>query len=65
MNFIKIFYFTQHLLNDIITFVLIKYPPVAQLDNAVDSDSKERGFESLRAGHKERDLTFCLISFFI
>ena len=28
------------------------YPPVAQLDRAVDSDSKGRGFESLRAGQK-------------
>ncbi len=26
------------------------YPLVAQLDNAADSDSEERGFESLRAG---------------
>ena len=26
------------------------YPPVAKLDIAVDSDSKGRGFESLRAG---------------
>ena len=35
-----------------------KYPPVAQLDNAADSDSEDRGFESLRAGHKKR--IFCL-----
>ena len=28
----------------------IIFPPVAQLDNAADSDSEERGFESLRAG---------------
>ena len=26
---------------------------MAQLDNAADSDSEERGFESLRAGQKE------------
>ncbi|HJK73587.1 MAG TPA: hypothetical protein O0X34_01145, partial [Methanocorpusculum sp.] len=26
-----------------------EYPPVAQLDNAADSDSEERGFESLQA----------------
>ena len=26
------------------------FPPVAQPDNAADSDSEERGFESLRAG---------------
>ena len=26
------------------------YPSVAQLDNAADSDSEDRGFESLRAG---------------
>ncbi len=32
------------------------YPPVAQLDNAADSDSEERGFESLRAGHYVRAL---------
>ena len=29
----------------------IVFPPVAQLDNAADSDSEDRGFESLRAGH--------------
>ena len=28
------------------------FPPVAKLDIAVDSDSKGRGFESLRAGQK-------------
>ena len=28
------------------------FPPVAQLDNAADSDSEERGFESLQAGQK-------------
>ena len=27
------------------------YPPVAQLDNATDSDSGDRGFKSLRADH--------------
>ena len=27
------------------------HPLVAQLDNAADSDSEDRGFESLRAGH--------------
>ncbi len=27
------------------------FPPVAQLDNATDSDSGEREFKSLRAGH--------------
>ena len=26
------------------------YPPMAQLDNAADSDSEERGFKSLWAG---------------
>ena len=35
------------------------YPPVAKLDIAVDSDSKGRGFESLRAG-QQRD-RFCLV----
>ncbi len=30
----------------------ITYPLVAQLDNAADSDSEDRGFESLRAGQK-------------
>ena len=29
-------------------------PPVAKLDIAVDSDSKGRGFESLRAGQKQK-----------
>ena len=32
------------------TSTLAIYPPVAQLDNAADSDSEERGFKSLRAG---------------
>ena len=27
------------------------FPLVAQLDNAADYDSEERGFESLQAGH--------------
>ena len=30
------------------------YPPVAQLDNAADSDSEERGFKSLRAGQAKQ-----------
>ena len=30
-----------------------EHPPVAKLDIAVDSDSKGRGFESLRAGQNE------------
>ncbi len=30
------------------------YPPVAKLDIAVDSDSKGRGFESLRAGQSKK-----------
>ncbi len=29
-------------------------PPVAQLDNAADSDSEEWGFKSLRVGQKNR-----------
>ena len=29
-------------------------PPVAQQDNAADSDSEERGFESLRAGQNRQ-----------
>ena len=32
------------------------YLPVAQLDNATDSDSEERGFESLRAGQTKKSL---------
>lgn len=32
-----------------IMFPIYIYPPVAKLDIAVDSDSKGRGFESLRA----------------
>ena len=35
------------------------FPPVAQLDNAADSDSEERGFESLRAGQKNRQVSTC------
>ena len=31
------------------------HPPVAKLDIAVDSDSKGRGFESLRAGQKQQE----------
>ena len=31
----------------------IKYAPVAQLDRALDSDSKGRWFESSRAYHRE------------
>ena len=30
------------------------FPLVAQPDNAADSDSEDRGFESLRAGQKKR-----------
>ena len=30
------------------------FPLVAQLDNAADSDSEERGFKSLRAGQKKK-----------
>ena len=36
-------------------------PPVAQLDNAADSDSEEWGFKSLRVGQKKTksiDLVF-------
>ncbi len=29
------------------------FPSMAQLDNAADSDSEERGFESLWAGQKK------------
>ena len=35
------------------------YPPMAQLDNAADSDSEERGFESLRAGQNENPVDCC------
>ena len=34
--------------------IILNFPPVAQLDNAADSDSEERGFDSLRAGQKKR-----------
>ena len=34
--------------------VLVIYPLVAQLDSAMDSDSRGWGFESLRAGHVNR-----------
>ena len=30
--------------------IIIEYPPMAQLDNATDSDSGDRGFKSLWAG---------------
>ncbi len=30
--------------------------PVAQLDNAADSDSEERGFKSLQAGQTKKSL---------
>ena len=33
-------------------------PPVAKLDIAVDSDSKGRGFESLRAGHVKTSFVY-------
>ena len=49
--------------------IIAIYPPVAQLDNAADSDSEERGFESLRAGQNEnpvdasrRDFRFVLFT---
>ena len=40
------------------------YPPVAKLDIAVDSDSKGRGFESLRADQKEEVALLCDFFFF-
>ena len=39
-------------------------PPVAKLDIAVDSDSKGRGFESLRAGQKRKSTTLAVVLFF-
>ena len=36
---------------------------MAQLDNAADSDSEERGFESLRAGQKQKQSPFAVIVF--
>ena len=38
---------------------------MAQLDNAADSDSEERGFESLRAGQKNDNLRQKVVVFFI
>ena len=38
-------------------------PPVAKLDIAVDSDSKGRGFESLRAGQKYSDTNMVSLYF--
>ena len=32
-------------------YIKFNYPPVAKLDIAADSDSEDRGFESLRADH--------------
>lgn len=44
------------------------YPPVAKLDIAVDSDSKGRGFESLRADQQKSVLftrmDFCFTTHF-
>ncbi len=41
------------------------FPPVAQLDNAADSDSEERGFESLQAGQNRQISTeVCRFYFF-
>ncbi len=37
----------------LLPITLNSFPLVAQLDNAADSDSEERGFESLQAGQKE------------
>ena len=34
------------------------YPPMAQLDNAADSDSEERGFKSLWAGQPNIIVSF-------
>ena len=39
-----------------LSFLNLIFPLVAQLDNAADSDSEERGFESLRAGQKKTSL---------
>ena len=50
--------------NDRVLSVVRLYPPVAKLDIAVDSDSKGRGFESLRAGQvKESPLLWWLFYF--
>ena len=44
-----------------------KFLPMAQLDNAADSDSEERGFKSLWAGQNENPFSqedgflFCII----
>ena len=45
---------TFSLLFSLFTLNLIIFPPVAQLDNAADSDSEEWGFKSLRVGQKKR-----------
>ena len=46
-------------------YELIIFPPVAQLDNAADSDSEERGFESLQAGQKSKyDTISVVLAFF-
>ena len=41
----------------------IIFPLVAQLDNAADSDSEDRGFESLRAGQKREHHRQVVFSF--
>ena len=40
------------------------FPLVAQLDNAADSDSEERGFESLQAGQRIEYQPLWLVLYF-
>ena len=46
-------YSAEFVYNKPVRVISITYPPVAQLDNATDSDSGEREFKSLRAGHRK------------
>ncbi len=51
--------FANKLNKDVFRAIIFSiYPPVAQLDNATDSDSGEREFKSLRAGHKIKGAPF-------
>lgn len=51
--------------NSVALLRALTFPPVAKLDIAVDSDSKGRGFESLRAGQKENPVDFVGRIFFL
>ena len=43
----------------LLTFYLKLFPPVAQLDNAADSDSEECRFKSCQAGQNKNPVDYC------